>query len=173
VFSETKLPKFRYGPVLVQIHPAVTGFECAPVGWRPDVIWRGVSKGLGVQIQRLLVPFGKLPLFGRTAFGGAVVDFATEGVFAQIVPVGAGVQQVQVPNLIHRMGGYTNRLYSSIARNANSSDQPFSCANRSLNRYPASGSSKVNRLIFSQSMKLVMGGGFLEIFYKKLIFNFL
>lgn len=69
----------------------------------PDVRWRVGSEFPEVNFVQSGVEGVELLLFFFTAFGGVVVNFPFESVFAEVIPVRFGVGKVQVPCLVYRV----------------------------------------------------------------------
>jgi len=84
--------------------PAVVWGE-ALLGSEPDVRRGGVAEGGGVALQGAAVPVVVLGGLGGAALGGAVVEGAAEGLPAELGPITVGVNEVQVPGLVHLLRG--------------------------------------------------------------------
>lgn len=72
---------------------------------RPDVLWRCLAKEAFVALLGAGIPIVEFRGFGVAALGRAVVEGFAENVAAQVIPVGAGVNEVKVPGLVDFIRG--------------------------------------------------------------------
>lgn len=64
-----------------------------------------MAEGRGVQLLGLGVPILEFVALGLAALGGAVVDLPAERLPAKLLPIGPGVDEVEVPYLVHLVAG--------------------------------------------------------------------
>ena len=75
------------------------------LGRWPDLGGRVLLEHLVIAVQCLSVPVTEFFSFRRTSGGGIVVQWLLQYGFAEMIPVGSAVCQVQVPRLIDILAG--------------------------------------------------------------------
>lgn len=96
----------REDPRPGQVDPAKTTFLVEAIfDGRPQERVGSLSEDFPIARQSCGVSFAKAFRFGGTSARRAVVKFAAEQIPAEVVPIGAGVTEVEVPDLVDFVRG--------------------------------------------------------------------
>lgn len=78
---------------------------------RPDV-WRGlVAEVVAIGSQGAFVPISEAGRGGRFSSGWSVMKRRSENLAAELLPIGPRIAKMEVPGLIHRIGGHHGMVY--------------------------------------------------------------